>query len=152
MQIPLNRFASMDYVYNNFGPQLILGVNNQYNALLNLNKKVDVNISNGIIDFIAKFGLPGLFFLFYSYLKYCYGFVRRKELLFYCFLIFFVIGFGEPVLHLPLFLIFLFLPYGGLGGERKKGEREGFTQRSKRFEAEGREGFASLNGFHTEAQ
>jgi hypothetical protein len=107
-QIPLNRFASMSYIYDSFRERLVLGVSNKYDVILN--KKMDVNVSNGVFDFLAKFGLVGFVILVYSYLKFCFNYLHRFELLFYSLLILFIIGFGEPVLHLPIVLLFLFLP------------------------------------------
>ena len=106
-QIPLNRFASMQYIYTSFGSHLLLGVNNKYNVILN--KKMDVDISNGIFDFLAKFGLVGYLFLLYCYGKVCFMYLRNRELLIYCILVFIIIGFGEPMLHLPMMLMFIFL-------------------------------------------
>jgi hypothetical protein len=107
-QIPLNRFGSLKYIYDTFQEKLILGVTNKYDVILN--RKMDVNISNGIFDFLAKFGLVSYILLLYCYSKYAIAYVRKAELLIYCLLIFLIIGFGEPILHLPLVLIFLFLP------------------------------------------
>jgi len=108
-QIPLNRFASMSYIWDNIGSGLLLGLSNKYDEILN--KTYNVNISNGIFDFLAKFGVIGLFFLVYSYVKFCAAFLKKNEFIVYSVLIFLVISFGEPILFLPLVLLFLFLPY-----------------------------------------
>ncbi len=113
--IPLNRFASMNYISETFGNQLILGVSNKYDALMN--KKLDVDISNGLFDFFAKFGIAGFLFLLFRYLQFCYAYTRRAEYLIYCALIFLTIGFGEPLLHLPIVLMFLFLANAYPAGE-----------------------------------
>lgn len=107
-QIPLNRFASMSYIYDNMGSGLILGVSNKYDELLNT--VYNVNISNGIFDFLAKFGILGLFLLIYSYIKFCAAFLKKNEYIVYCVLILLVMSFGEPIMFLPLTLLFLFLP------------------------------------------
>ena len=107
-QIPLNRFASMSYIYDNMGSGLILGVSNKYDELLNT--VYNVNISNGIFDFLAKFGVLGLFFLVYSYIKFCTAFLKKNEYIIYCVLILLVMSFGEPIMFLPVTLLFLFLP------------------------------------------
>ena len=108
MQIPLNRFSSMVYVYDTFKEHLILGVSNKYNVILNL--AYNINISNGIFDFLAKFGLVGMVLLLYKYSKFCIESVLKLEYVFYCILALLIIGFGEPILILPIVLIFVFLP------------------------------------------
>jgi len=107
MDIPLNRFSSMVYIYDTFGSKLILGVSNKYNAILN--KSYNVNISNGLFDFIAKFGLVGLLFLLYKYATFCKPYVIRWENIIYCILIILALSFGEPILFLPIVMMFLFI-------------------------------------------
>jgi hypothetical protein len=107
MQIPLNRFASMIYIYQSFGWQLILGVSNKYDVILN--SKFDINISNGIFDFLAKFGLVGLVYVVYRYSKFCIKYVFKVEYLIYCIITLLAIGFGEPMMFLPIVLMFIFL-------------------------------------------
>ena len=107
MQIPLNRFSSMWHIYETFGDKLILGVSNKYNDLLN--KMYTVNISNGVFDFFAKFGVVGMIFLVYRYIVFCRPYVLRKENLIYCVGIILATSFGEPILTLPIILIFIFL-------------------------------------------
>ncbi len=108
-QIPLNRFASMIYLYDNMGSDLILGLSNKYDVIID--KVYNVNISNGIFDFFAKFGVFSFIYLFYTYIKFCALYVKRVEYLIYCTLILLIIAFGEPILFLPIILIFLFLPF-----------------------------------------
>lgn len=107
-QMPLNRFSSMSLIYDTFREKLILGVSNEYFVILD--KKINVNISNGIFDFFAKFGVVGLIFVMYRYLKFCYAFVLKAEFLIYCGVLLLILSFGETILHLPFLLIFLFLP------------------------------------------
>jgi hypothetical protein len=107
MQIPLNRFSSMWHIYETFGNKLILGVSNKYNDILN--KSYTVNISNGIFDFLAKFGLVGFIYLLYRYVRFCKPYVLRVENVLYCVLIILVTSFGEPILILPFILMFMFL-------------------------------------------
>ena len=107
MQIPLNRFSSMVYIFDNFGASLILGVSNKYDVILN--KSYSINISNGIFDFLAKFGLVGLVYLLYSYSKFFIRYVLKVEYVIYCILILLVLSFGEPILTLPIVLVFLFM-------------------------------------------
>jgi hypothetical protein len=106
-QTPLNRFSSMVVIYNKFGTDLILGVSNKYSVILN--ETDDVNISNGIFDFLAKFGLIGFILLMYKYSRFCRVYVVRWELLMYCIFIFLIICTGEPIVFLPFMLAFLFL-------------------------------------------
>lgn len=107
MQIPLNRFSSMVYIYDNFGANLILGVSNKYDAIIN--KSYSINISNGIFDFLAKFGLVGLIYLLYKYTRFFLNYVLKVEYVIYCILILLVLSFGEPILSLPIVLVFLFM-------------------------------------------
>nr|WP_294941957.1 hypothetical protein [uncultured Mucilaginibacter sp.] len=107
MEIPLNRFSSMVYIYDTFGSKLILGVSNKYNDVLN--KSYTVNISNGVFDFIAKFGVVGLLYLLFKYSRFCKQYVLTWENLVYCTLILLALSFGEPILFLPIIMIFLFI-------------------------------------------
>jgi hypothetical protein len=104
---PLNRFSSMIVIYNKFGNDLILGESNKYNVILNETDNVD--ISNGIFDFMAKFGLVGFIFLMYKYARFCRVYVFRWELVIYCILVFLIICTGEPIVFLPFMLLFIFL-------------------------------------------
>lgn len=108
-ELPLNRFSSAVYLWELFGIHLLWGVSNPYQDTVTILK--NVNISNGIIDFCAKFGVMGL-----SYLLYCFGkfynlYVKSAELTFYSVLILLTLSFGEPILILPISLIFLFVNY-----------------------------------------
>lgn len=107
MQIPLNRFSSMWYIINTFGDKLIMGISNKYNDLLN--KTYTVNISNGIFDFFAKFGIVAFLYMSFKYLSFCRRYVFKAENLIYCMLILLGLSFGEPVLFLPFILTFFFL-------------------------------------------
>lgn len=112
-EVKLNRFSSVIFLYRNFGYQLILGVSNAY---INLNSKIfgvgisKFNISNGTIDFIAKFGLVGFSFLLFRMGKFIYLHYQKFEYSLYTILIVLVMNFGEPLLILPITLIFIFLP------------------------------------------
>jgi hypothetical protein len=111
-EVKLNRFSSVIFLYRNFGAQLIFGVSNAYN---NLNSTVHgvglskFNISNGTIDFIAKFGLVGFGFLLFRIGNYIYLHYQRIEFSVYIIFMILVMNFGEPLLILPITLIFLFL-------------------------------------------
>ncbi len=107
-QIPLNRFASVIFLYEQFDWKLFLGVSNQYDEYY-INK-YNVNISNGIMDFITKFGVVGLFVLLYRFGKVCKVYLRKTEYVGYAILILLILSFGEPILMLPICVIFIFLP------------------------------------------
>lgn len=107
-QIPLNRFASVIFLYEQFNWKLFLGVSNQYDEYY-INE-FNVNISNGIMDFITKFGVVGLMVLLYRYGKLCRGYLRKTEYVCYSILILLILSFGEPILMLPICVIFIFLP------------------------------------------
>lgn len=121
MQIPLNRFASMIYLCQEFGYQLILGVSNKYDVIVN--SKFNINISNGIFDLMAKFGFVGLVYLVYRYAKFCLAQVLKIEYLIYCILALLVIGFGEPVMFLPIIVMFIFIDPKQLNIHVKHGGR-----------------------------
>ncbi|TWR27586.1 hypothetical protein FPZ43_14040 [Mucilaginibacter pallidiroseus] len=106
MQIPLNRFSSMWHIMDSFGNKLIMGVSNKYNEILN--KSYTVNISNGVFDFFAKFGVLGFLYLAFRYGRFCKTFVSKNENVAYCLGILLITSFGEPILALPFILIFMF--------------------------------------------
>ncbi|MGY3213788.1 hypothetical protein [Mucilaginibacter sp. HD30] len=108
-QVPLNRFSSMVYLYETFGWQLILGVSNKYDTIVN--SKFNINISNGLFDFMAKFGLVGLIPLVYQYARFCWANVKKHEYTIYCVVTLLVLGFGEPIMFLPNIVMFVFLPF-----------------------------------------
>ncbi|MFA6087904.1 O-antigen ligase family protein [Mucilaginibacter sp.] len=125
MQIPLNRFSSMWHIINSFGDKLILGVSNKYNDFLN--KSYPVNISNGIFDFFAKFGIVGFAYLLYRYIRFCSPYVLSPINVIFCILILLGLSFGEPILFLPFILIFLFLRKSQtvIGFKEKQKQKEG---------------------------
>jgi hypothetical protein len=107
MQIPLNRFSSMVYIYDTFQDKLILGVSNKYNDILN--KSYTVNISNGTFDFLAKFGVVGFVYVLFRFARFCKPYVITWENMIYCIVLLFVLSFGEPILALPIVIVFLFI-------------------------------------------
>ncbi|WP_353482877.1 O-antigen ligase family protein [Haliscomenobacter sp.] len=109
MQMRLNRFASITYIYDMFKHKLIFGISNMYDEVMN--KVYSVNISNGIMDFMAKYGLVGFVYLMSCYARFCKKNVKYIECVVYCVLIMIVLGFGSPILTTPIALMFLFLPY-----------------------------------------
>ena len=106
-EMPLNRFASVVYLIQLFGIQLLWGVSNPYQDTVEILK--NINISNGIIDFCAKFGVLGLSYGLYQYGKYIYTYVKRVELSIYAVVLILMLSFGEPILILPIVLIFYFV-------------------------------------------
>ncbi|WPU95682.1 hypothetical protein SNE25_09145 [Mucilaginibacter sabulilitoris] len=106
-QLPLNRFGSVIYIYRLFGEKLVWGISNMYQDAVT--QLANVNISNGIIDFIAKFGLIGLFYLIYRYAMLFKKFVSGNELVVYAVLVVLILSFGEPILIWQNVLAFFFL-------------------------------------------
>jgi hypothetical protein len=106
-QLPLNRFGSVIYIYNLFGVKLIWGISNIFqeatSALSN------VNISNGLIDFVAKFGVIGVVVYIYKYILLLKKLIVEKELIVYAVVILLLLSFGEPMLIFQSSLAFLFL-------------------------------------------
>jgi hypothetical protein len=112
-EVKLNRFSSVVFLYQNFGAKLLFGLSNAYVKLKSNVYGVEIsnfNISNGIIDFIAKFGLIGFVFLLFRIGKFIYLQYQKIEFSFYIIAMILVMNFGEPLLILPITLIFLFLP------------------------------------------
>lgn len=106
-QLHLNRFGSFIYIYNYFGPlKLFAGISNKYMDLMPAGQVM--NISNGDIDFMAKFGLVGLGFLLYRYALFIKKFLFKGEYIFYCVIIMVILGFGEPLFMFNTTLCFLF--------------------------------------------
>jgi hypothetical protein len=103
----LNRFASMIYLYDLFGPQLILGVSNIFTETQPILK--NINISNGIFEFFGKFGVVGMIFLLYRAYLYFRTFTFSFEQAFYCVILILILGFGESIFVLPITTAFCFL-------------------------------------------
>jgi hypothetical protein len=106
-QLPLNRFGSVIYIYRLFGEKLIWGISNMYQDAVS--QLANVNISNGIIDFIAKLGLVGLAYLLFRYAQLFKKFVSGNELVVYAVLVILILSFGEPILIWQNVLAFFFL-------------------------------------------
>jgi hypothetical protein len=110
---PLNRFSSGIFLYRHFKYQLIFGVSNAYTKIHSKIYDVEIskfNISNGTMDFIAKFGIIGLIFLLFKVGQFAYLFFEKIEYSIYWILAIVALGFGEPIFILPLTLMFIFLP------------------------------------------
>lgn len=106
-ELPLNRFSSIVYLYQLFGIQLLWGVSNPYQDTVEILK--NVNISNGIVDFCAKFGVLGLSYNLYQYGKFFYVYLKKIEYVIYSIVLLLMLSFGEPILILPIVLIFYFI-------------------------------------------
>ena len=116
LKMPLNRFASMIFIISQFGYKLIWGMGNKYESYYM--NEFAVNLSNGDFDFIARFGLIGLFF----YLKRSFNFFKtyiNSETAFYAILILLILGYAENILLLPFFFVFVFLKDTFLGKIKK---------------------------------
>jgi len=113
--IPLNRFASFIQIFITFKYQLLLGVGNKYGQILN--KNYSFNISNGIADGLARFGLLGMILYLWYYMKLVsrYTRVTMNKVLIIIFLL--ALFFGEPLLSVPVFMFFAIYPmlYTGTG-------------------------------------
>lgn len=107
-QIHLNRFASATILYNIYGYKLLWGISNGYQGSDKVLK--NVNISNGDVDFLAKFGVIGYLFFFYRYGLLFKSFLHKNEYVLYCILVFLVLAFGEPmpIFHCSLSFLFLY--------------------------------------------
>lgn len=108
-QLHLNRFGSLIYLYDYFGAYgFFWGVSNAYQAVTPVADVI--NISNGDADFLSKFGVVGLVWFMYRYVLYLKKFFFTFEYIFYCILIFLVLGFGEPmpIFSSTLCLLFMF--------------------------------------------
>jgi hypothetical protein len=106
-QLPLNRFGSAIYIFRIFGEKLIWGVSNSFQEAAP--QLANVNISNGLVDFIAKFGLIGTVYLFYKYALLLKKIVADNELMVYAILILLILSFGEPILIWQNIIAFVFL-------------------------------------------
>ena len=106
-QMPLNRFGSAIYLYQLFGTNLIWGVSNMYEDARPILRVI--NISNGIFDFMAMYGLVGLVFLLQRSFIFFRKFTHSIELSMYGVILILVLGFSEPIFTIPFMLCFFFL-------------------------------------------
>ncbi|MGZ3750402.1 MAG: hypothetical protein ACXVI9_10110 [Mucilaginibacter sp.] len=107
-QLHLNRFGSLIYLYDYFGFwKFFWGVSNAYQKLTPVGDVI--NISNGDADYLSKFGIVGMGFFLHRYILFFKKFLFKKEYIFYCILIFLVLGFGEPMPIFSTTLCFLFM-------------------------------------------
>jgi hypothetical protein len=109
LQLPLNRFGSMFYLYQLFGINLVWGISNDYIDSVPALKSI--NISNGIFEMMAQFGLISLIYL----LNRIYALVKKLtasiETSLYCVAVILVLGFSEPIFSMSLMVSFFFLYY-----------------------------------------
>ncbi|HJP62118.1 MAG TPA: hypothetical protein VJ844_01690, partial [Mucilaginibacter sp.] len=106
-EVHLNRFGSAIVLWNLFSWKLLWGISNGYQGVTPVLH--NVNISNGDVDFFAKFGVVGFGYLMYKYALFFKNFIHKFEYLFYCVLLVIVLAFGEPMLIFNFTLAFLFL-------------------------------------------
>jgi hypothetical protein len=124
-QVKLNRFSSAIFLYRHFEHQLIFGVSNAYVKLESKIYGVSLerfNFSNGIMDFIVKFGVLGLIFVFTRIIQYAYKELGSVEFCFYVVVLMLILNFGEPILMLPITLMFLFFPNFNVSEEESEAE------------------------------
>jgi len=106
-QLHLNRFGSFIYIWDYFGAwKLFWGVSNKYQDVMPAGGTM--NISNGDIDFMAKFGMIGTGWLLYRYALFIKKFLYKNEYIFYCLAIMLILGFGEPLFMFNTTLCLLF--------------------------------------------
>lgn len=106
-QMPLNRFGSALYLYQIFGVKLIWGVSNIYEETAPILRVI--NISNGIFDFLAMYGIIGLVFFLYRCFIFFRKFTESIELSIYGLILILILAFSESVFSIPFLLCFLFL-------------------------------------------
>jgi hypothetical protein len=107
--MPLNRFASILYLRQLFGVNLIWGVSNIYNETVPTLK--NISLSNGIFVFMAQFGAAGLGYLLYRCFLFFKKYTCSIEMGIYGLIIILICGFGECIFVTSNILCFLFLYY-----------------------------------------
>jgi len=137
-EVHLNRFGSAIVLWNLFSWKLLWGISNGYQGVTPMLK--NVNISNGDVDFFAKFGVVGFVYLMYKYILLLKSFLHRAEYMIYCVLIVIVLAFGEPMLIFNFTLTFLFLYHyvspDTLGWNEEEEEEEEEVEDVKHLEYE----------------
>lgn len=106
-EVHLNRFGSAIVLWNLFSWKLLWGISNGYQGVTPVLR--NVNISNGDVDFFAKFGVIGFGYLMYKYILLFKAFLHKNEYMIYCVIIVIVLAFGEPMLIFNFTMAFLFL-------------------------------------------
>lgn len=123
---PLNRFASLLFIYKTFGAQLIFGISNIFtdtNPIF-----ANINISNGIFEFCAKFGAIGILFLLYRAYLFFRIYTSNFEQAFYGVILILILGFGESIFVLPLTTAFCFLYHYAIPYEPEEDEEGDFDE------------------------
>ncbi|MCC8426194.1 hypothetical protein [Mucilaginibacter sp. UR6-11] len=122
----LNRFASLLLIYKLFGAQLIFGVSNIFTETQPILK--NINISNGIFEFCAKFGVIGLVFMLYRGYLFFRTFTVNFEQAFYCVILILILGFGESIFVLPIATALFFLHYYAQPEEIEEDDQHQFDE------------------------
>ena len=107
VQMPLNRFGSALYLYQLFGVNLIWGVSNIFGETVPVLKTI--NLSNGIFQFMAMYGLFGLGYFFTRCFALFRKYTQSIELSIYCLLVILVLGFSESIFTISFTMCFFFL-------------------------------------------
>jgi hypothetical protein len=106
-QMPLNRFGSALYLYQLFGVNLIWGISNIYVEAVPILKTI--NLSNGIFQFMAMYGLIGLGYFFNRCFDLFRKYTKSIELSIYGLLVILVLGFSESIFTISFTMCFFFL-------------------------------------------
>lgn len=107
--MPLNRFATMLFLYNKVGVNLIWGVSNIFRETIPILK--NIGLSNGIFIFLSQFGAIGLSFLLVQGFKLFKKLSGSGEIAGYCVLLLLILGFSEVIFVTTLMLALLFLAH-----------------------------------------
>jgi hypothetical protein len=104
--MPLNRFATLLFLYKTLGVNLIWGVSNIYRETIPILK--NMGLSNGIFTFFSMYGVVGLSYLLTQSFKTFKKLSGNREIAGYCVLILLILGFSEIIFVTSLVLAFLF--------------------------------------------
>src|SRR5471030_1549436 len=99
----------MFYLYQLFGINLLWGISNNYSDSVPTLKSI--NISNGVFETMAQFGLVSLVYLLNRAYALCKKFTGSIEISLYCIMVIIVLGFSEPIFSMSFTLSFFFLYY-----------------------------------------
>jgi hypothetical protein len=145
-QMPLNRFGSALYLYQVFGVKLIWGVSNIYQETVPVLKVI--NISNGIFDFLAMYGLIGLSFFLYRCFIFFRKFTHSIELSVYGLVLILILAFSESIFSIPFTLCFFFLYHYSepeISDDEIPVVSPGFLNASQAYQVPGRATAALMN-------
>src|SRR5471030_1317975 len=96
----------MFYLYQLFGINLLWGISNNYSDSVPTLKSI--NISNGVFETMAQFGLVSLAYLLNRAYALCKKFTGSIEISLYCIMVIIVLGFSEPIFSMSFTLSFFF--------------------------------------------